>query len=360
MAMAQDKTQYNSKRCGEFIIISDIQASSQITVCRDDKSSENQVLDDGYKTPEATTYITVPDEIIEEVKNSSKIVDEILLKELKARATKKLEGFKYILDLPDTEETVPLKKQVAAFKNSLLDSKKGAIHQIRTILSVYDGLKDELINDHSEYKTLLCKYEVWKHKREVLEKVAKISSKIVKYLLLAGVAGTALAFFGTFSIAMMGPIIIALGATEVGVGGLQLLSSGANWDDVKAGTIAKKLLKFDSELHDYIEDLQKNPAKNELLILQLKDLELTQNQKEDFKNLKKLKKARIKELIGGGLKIVSGVGVLVGGVALQKRFSDFKSTDPAVFSNGTGGAPGGTGNDGDGDGDGGFYIDDGG
>lgn len=360
-AMAKEKNHYESKKCGEFIIISNTHSNAQISVCRND----NGVMDDGNKTPEGITQIVAPEAIVEGARNSSKIIDEILLKEVKERAEKKLEGFKTITDLPDNKDTKELKEQVAAFKKLILESKKGAIHQIRTILSVYPEIEDELITDHPEYKTLLCKYEVWKHRREILEKVTKISAKIVSILLVLGTAGTVVAFFGLFSIAMMGPIMMALGATEVGIGGLQIFSSIENWDDVRAGGIAKKLLKFDKELHDYIVLLQKSPEKNKKEILELQKLTLSSNDIKDLKNLKKVKNKRIKELIGGGIKMVLGTATFIGGAALKERFSDFHTNDPAIITNqgGNGTLPGSGGNDPvdpGGDGPGGFPTDDGG
>ena len=351
---AKDKTKFDSKKCGDFVIISDVDSTNQIEVCRLD----NGVMDRELHTREAKTVIHAPDAIVESAKSSSQVIDIVLLQEVRARAQKKLEGLKKIEELPENDQTHELKENAKWLKEFVLSNKHSAIHQIRTILSVYPDIEDDLVKENPDYKSLLCKYEVWKHRREILNKVAKITSKIVTIALILGTAATGIGFFGLLSMASMGPIMIALGATEVGAGGFQIYGSLLNWDDVRAGKLAKHLLSLNSGVNDYIKELQKDPTKNAVLIKEFQEITLSKKDIEDLKDIKKLKNDRIKELINGSFKVLIGASTVAGGVFLKSRFSEFKTDGPAnpVNTTGPNPLPGSGGNDGGG----GFLTDDGG
>lgn len=351
---AKPQYEYESKKCGQFTVITDFESDSNLRVCRED----NGVLDENFKTKGGSTVIYVPESIAQSGKKASRIIDSVLLIEIKKKAEEKLKALDEIFKLPETAETQELKEDVRELKSMILESNKSPIHQIRTILSVYPDIEDEIVKENPEYKALICKYEVWKHRREVIAKVAKITGKILTGLILASTIATGVAFMGVFSIAMMGPIFVALGVAEIGAGGFQMFGAFSNWDDVRAGKIAKQLLNFDKELSAYIKLLQKEPTKNKQIILELQAVQLSETDKKELKDLKKLKNKRIKDVVNGSLKVVLGGMSVWGGHLLNKRFKDFTSDQDAVISNDGGVDPfggGSGGNDG-----GGFPTDDGG
>ena len=352
---ARDKEEYDSKKCGHFKIISDVDNNNTMTACRLDSG----VLDRDNKTKNSETNVYAPAAIVEAAKNSSRIIDEVLLAEVKKMAQEKMKPLEAIYNLPDNKETIDLKEAVTEFKKMILESDKSAIHQIRIILSVYPQMEDELRKNHKDYDALLCKYEVWKHNREILAKFAKITGKVMTALLLVASVGTAIpAFMGVFSITVLGPILLGLGIAESATGGFKMFATLKNWDDVPAGRIGKLRLRFNGELVSYIDDLQKEPVKNEHEILELQKLLLSSQEKKEMKDLRKQKNSRIKALVSSSLEIMLGAASVAGGSFLKARFNNF---NPKGAAQTTGGGvnplPGSGGND---PGAGGFPTDDGG
>jgi predicted ATP-grasp superfamily ATP-dependent carboligase len=116
--------------------------------------------------------------------------------------------------------------------------------------------------------------------------------------------------------------------------------------------MAKRLLKINDELKDYIKDLQKNPADNEAQILAAQSLLISPSEQKELKELNKQKNERVRELNSSGLRVVLGSLTFKTGHVIHKRFSDFKTSEPASIVNPHNGGGSGGGN--------GFPVDDGG
>lgn len=345
---SRDRDTYESKKCGQ-IKIKPTEDKDSPEVCRLD----NGVMDIGHKTKGSLSEIMAPLAFISKTKHAGEVVDEVLLEKIKEKAQQKLKGLDPIMALPDNEETSELKNEVKEFRSLVLNSKADPIHQIHSILSIYPTIQDEILAQHPDYEPLFCKYEVWKHRRLTLNKVAKVSSKIMTLSILVGtLPAVGAAFYGVFSIQTLGTVMMAVGGTEVGLAGFHAFTVGQNWDDVRAGRMAKRLLKINDELKDYIKDLQKNPADNEAQILAAQSLLISPSEQKELKELNKQKNERVRELISSGLRVVLGSLTFKAGHVIHKRFSDFKTSEPASIVNPHNGGGGGGGN--------GFPVDDGG
>lgn len=323
---------YESKRCGTIKLVEheSLDFNAEPNVCRLDAG----LLDESFKTQKGETEIYYSSSMLDMSKSTSKIIDQILLDKILVMAKKRLEGFNLINNLPESEDKKEILEEINKFKELLLNSKKGAIHQIRTILSVYPDIQDELIKQNPDYKALICKYEVWKHKREIFLKIAKISSKIVSIAVLMGaIVLPVVGIFGYISVASLGPLFIAMGGAQIGFSSANIMATILNWDEVRTGRMAKKLIEADEQIGQYIKVLQKDPQKNSNLILQLRPLLLSETTKKELKELKKIKNNHLKSVITNSLRVFSGIALIAAGNALNSHFKDFKTNDPAEVTN---------------------------
>ena len=327
---AKDKSKYASKTCGEFILLDDVKDEEAGYACRLDDG----LMDFNYKTPQGRSEIHVTHAIFEGNKDSSRVIDELILQELRKKVAAKLLPLKKIEDLPDGPETEDLKKEVKKFKEMVLDESKKPIHQIRMILSVYPDLEDEILKESPEYKTLFCKYEVWKHKKELLLKISRVSSKVVTGLALLGSLPLGVvSFFGLFSIQTFASILVAVGVVRSASGAFDLTQVLGNWDDVRAGRIAKEALVVDNRIGELLVTLQKDPKPNAEKIHALRSLRLSAKDVKDLKQVKKLKGERSRQLISSAVKIVLGAVAVKAAFSLKERFSDFETTEKAQVTN---------------------------
>lgn len=349
ISYADDENSYESKKCKLFFNVSEVEGLSE----------EVQICKEGSQV-----NLAVPKDMFDLNQSTSRIIDEILLQKILPLAQKRMSGFDVINTLPESKEKEELIEEVNNYKKILLPTKKNAIHQIRTILTLYPDIERELITQDPSNAALICKYNVWRHRREILGRVATISSKIVSLALIVGsLTASGAVVFGAMSASSLGPLMIALGAGQTVAAGFEFFATVQNWDDVRAGRWAKARLEIDDNVKKKIKELEKDPANNQALIDSLQSTSLLAYERKELKELNKVKNKRIKTIVTSSIKAITGILAIYGGASIKDHFKDFKTTEPAKVINplnnspGSGTLPGSGGND---PGSNGFLTNDGG
>ncbi|MBC7691700.1 MAG: hypothetical protein H7222_08005 [Methylotenera sp.] len=354
---AQDKSAFESRKCGNFKIEADLSESGDPLVCRTDDGMGTR----RYKTKHAQVQLHVPQAMIDISRDSSEIIDRVLLDTLQSKVDDRFKKtFGWVDSLEDKAQAADLRKAFTALKEKILDQKESEPkHQIRKWLALYPELEEEMTREHPEFAPLICRYEVWKHRESFLKSVGMAAGALGGIgVLLAG----PLAWY--LWVPALPKILLAAGALKLGSGALKVQGAVAGWDKVKAATLANKMLKLYDETQDYINELRKNPNAENLALI--KSLQSQLPSEQELTHLKEVKRGKKRTFlaVGSGLWTSSfGLAAVYGGLKAMKLFSDFKTDAPAQVTNpvGTGGVgPGGVGTGDGGPPPGGFGGDDGG
>ena len=209
-------------------------------------------------------------------------------------------------------------------KEVLADEGKGPKHEVQKLLTLYPDIEAQILEEHPEYKPLVCKYELHKHREKILKICAKTLA--ISAMIVSLVGGPATAYFW---IPALPHILMIGGGASVLAGGLKIGDAIVKWDDVRAANTAKALLKFNKENEDLIARLKKDPAKNMDMIKYLQEHRLSSSEIDRLKNIKKLKRKEYAELLGGVLNTAFGAAAIYGGLWAGKQFMDFRTTKPA-------------------------------
>ena len=333
--------------CGVFKIIADLPDDETSSVCRlDDRASDGV-----FKTKGSAVDVHISQAVLNHAKSGKQIIDQVLLNMIHELVQKKINSFAWASVLgsekalgPKVAKTVSdIKEKYAEFvKEVMTDEGKGPQHEIRKLLTLYPDIEAQILDANPEFKPLICRYELRKHRIKILEGFGKGLAIAASIAILAG--GPATAYFW---IPALPKILMIAGGVEVLTGTLKIGTAIAKWDDARAASTAKTLLEFYKANESLIKLLQKDPVRNSDEISYLQDKRPSPIELERLKNIKKLKRKEISQLLGGLLNTAFGAAAIYGGVWAGKQFSDFKATAPAHVTdpytppNGGGGNPGG-------------------
>jgi hypothetical protein len=327
LAFASDKL--SSRKCGEFELISESIEDYSTSACRIDDG----IGDRGYKTPDAKTQIYVSRNEQSLIKNVGEAVDYVLLdiirKKVKSKFQKKLSEL-------NIQQEKSFYDAYIRMQNKILDDGKSAKSQVRKLLTLFPDLENEILQDNPEYKPLICRYEVWKHNRATIRKIAFTLTVIeLAALLTAAPLAASVIFTASIDRALLVSQLLMTGGIAGIIGGaLQIENNIATWDEVTAAKNAKMLLKFYNDIDNEIKKLQKEPDLNRQKILELQKWLPNHQEIEELKLTKKKQFKHYKDLFSGLTRVGLGITMVYGGKELFDMLSQFEaeSATPASGS----------------------------
>ena len=326
----EDGAEVDIRACGNFVIKADQEDDfASPTVCRTD----DKITDKRWKTKDAEVELHVSKSQLAKAKSPKQLMDQVLLEMIQQKVKAKLESFAWLNSIENIKSEDPaVKKQIKEvtdkyeeFKKQVLkDDGKGAKHEVQKLLTLYPDIEDEILQSHPDYKPLICKYELHKHREKILKICAKTLAISAAIVTLVG--GPATAYFW---IPALPKILMIAGGAETIAGALKIGDAIVKWDDVRAANTAKTLLQFNKENEDLLSKLKKDPEKNKEAIKYLQDHRLSSSEIDRLKNVKKLKRKEYTQLLGGLMNTAFGAAAIYGGVWAGKQFMDFKAKAPA-------------------------------
>ncbi len=320
---------YEMKNCGKFTVYKEFNGKDEIEVCRLDEALTDTVK----KTKGAEVQIGISENLLNTFDDVSEVIDAALLVQVKEKAKSRIETVlggweKSVCSISTEKECKDIQEDISNIRKSLEDEKIAPKKQIIKYLTIFPDIEDEIVAKNPEYKPLICKYEIWKHRQKVIKTIAKWLGRASLLTLLV-----AAPVVGYFSITSAPALMIGGGIGEVIANGAKIKVRVSEWSEVKAATLSKKLLGFYNDVQNLIDVLNKDQNKYKDEITKLQKLLPAQNEMNRLKDVKKLKTKAYKELVGGILGTAFGVAAVWGGLELYKRFADFRTDTPAVNTN---------------------------
>ncbi|MFZ4715464.1 MAG: hypothetical protein ACOYL6_17195 [Bacteriovoracaceae bacterium] len=325
------KKTISSKKCGDFEVVLDI---------ADFETTEAYRCDDGiddkkYKTPGGKVKLHVSEKTFSLVKNVDEVADLVLLnlirKKIKVRFDEKLAK----LDLTNQK---PFYDAYIKMQNQILNDGKSPKRQIRKLLVLFPDIEKEIEMNNPDYKTLICRYEVWKHNQKIIKDIAIGFSILEMAALLAAapIAASVVLAANVDKAYLLAQILIVGGAAGIIGGALQIQNDITKWDQVTASKNAKMLLKFYEQVEDEIKKLRKDQVANKEKIIEYQKWLPTESELQQLKQTKKLAFKEYKSLFLGLTKVGLGVVLVFGGSEVLKMLSNFEKesslADPTTGS----------------------------
>ncbi len=281
-----------------------------------------------HETKNSKTYVGVSGEVLETSKNVQAAINHYLLNLIEEKVK---QNFSKAFEFAEKENSTELNSAIReAHMAVFYKGPKDPISKIRRYLALFPSIEAELMIENPDLKPLFCQFEVWKHRKERWQKTAKILGRISSIAGYAGIIASGILALPALPVALMG-----VGALKVVSGSMGLATNLSSMSEHSAGRAAKEILNFQSELKSYIADLNTEKMtlpKNERGPLEerIKNLEISVNLIEvhtpELKNAIKGRKKIRKEIISNLLNIGLGGAMFSGGLQLQKKFSDFRSS----------------------------------
>jgi hypothetical protein len=314
----------STRKCGEFELLTETLDGFTSDACRIDDGIE----DDRFKTIGGKTKIHVPEETLKISKNIGEVIDRVLLDLIRQKVQAK---FSAKLALIDFQNEQTFYDAFISMQKKILNDGKAPKSQIRKLLILFPEIEEEILKDNPNYKSLICRYEVWKHNQAIIKKVALALSviELAAFVGAAPIAGSIILTANIDRALLLSQILIGGGVAGVLAGALQVENDIANWDQVTAAKNAKMLIKFYSNIDNKIKQLKKDPVMNKEKILEMQKWLPTEPEREQLKKTKSMAFKEYKSLFFGLSKVGLGVTMLYGGDELFKMISKFQKDSPA-------------------------------
>lgn len=318
-----------------------------ITVNENPKSCSSVVVnplsdlseDVEFKTAGRVTEVSVPKNVHELYKNQKDIIDHVFLEKVLKKAQ---ERFDEAMSFAKESQEPELQKALEeARKETLKTDPKNPRVEIRKLLSLFPGIRDDLIKEDEANRALICQYEVWKHREHFIKKFTKVLGVIGTIGGLAGVGAAAI-----LSIPLIPAALYTLAGLKVATGGLKIRNSIAHREELAAGKAAKLMIEVHKGMEEELKDLKdlkkdlgkiKNPDAdqqaeisdiNQRIIKLNTALTSSEKQFSELASAVKDRKNNIKNLVSGIASTTFGSLALLGGLYATDRLSDFEA-DPS-------------------------------
>jgi hypothetical protein len=320
-----------SKQCGMVSIQYSEGFDKKDQVCRLD----NSLSDIQNLTPMANVSILIGNDISSHIKSSEKILYEVLLQKIAPLVEERIKPLDKIggLELPGKirEETL---KDLKEFKDKLFSSKRSARSKLETFFDLYPDLADEILKENPEFRPLVCRFDVWKKRKDKWMKGLRISSKVLAWTaIIASLPTLGAGFVGAFPVTILGPIYKALGLAQIGLSASSLTGHLLTLNELSSARLAKDYLRIDNELSKTLKNLQKEPEKNQNSIREIQAMQLSEAQKTSLKDVKRDGAKKKRQMIGSLLQLTLGVIEFKFGDFLNEHFKNYESSGPAETIN---------------------------
>lgn len=329
LALVPSIAHARNRRCGSLDVITDIPEGDSPQVCRSGEPWEQR----GYQTRGARLQLHIPGSMAEGARNAGEIGDRVLLDLLREKVAERFgKSFAYInADLGSSPKAEEIRKELAELRSQIFSTdpdQPRAKHQIRRLLVLYPLLEDEIVAEHPEYRPLICRYEVWKHRQKVLKTVSKVLSLAGTVAVLVGGAATAYLWMPALP-----AVLLAGGALQTAGSTVKVAQVIDSWDEVSAGKYAARVLEVYADTDKLIKKLKKDPNADPDQIRELQDSLPSQ---QEIAHLREVKKGRAKawrRIISGVMGTALGIGAMYGGIQALDRLGDFSTSGNATISN---------------------------
>jgi hypothetical protein len=301
-------------------------AGSDYTIQQDEEGAYSEKKP--YETRGSKTRIGVPEDILASTKNVQDIINHYFLKVIEDKVR---ENFKQAFHFADQENSSELNSAIREAHSAVFhDGPKNPGDRIKRYLALFPDIEAQLLMEQPELKPLFCQYEVWKHRRDRWRKTGKILGRISSIAGYSGIIASAILALPALPVAVM-----SVGAIKVVSGGIGLSANIASMSDHSAGKAAKEVLSFQKTLKKHIEKLGKEkaslPAPERATIeVRMKNLEKAVNtiesHRSELEDAVKKRKAVRQGIVSNLLNIGLGSVMIHGGLQLQEKFKDFRSS----------------------------------
>ncbi len=332
----------SKRRCGSLDVVTDIPEGDSPQVCRIGDPWEQR----GYQTRGARLQLHVPSSMTEGARNAGEIGDRVLLDLLRSKVSERFEkSFSYInADLGTSAKAEEIRKELASLRSEIFSEDQGyddqpkAKRQIRRLLVLYPQLEDEIVAEHPEYRPLICRYEIWKHRQKILKTVSKVLSVAGTVAVLVGGVATAYLWMPALP-----AVLLTGGALQTAGSTIKVAQVIDGWDVVAAGKYAARVLEVYSDTEKLIKKLKKDPNADPEQIRELQDSLPSPQQIAELREIKKGRAKAWRRIISGVMGTALGIGAMYGGIQALDRLGDFTTQGPATVSNPYGGSGSGGG-----------------
>lgn len=248
----------SKRKCGSLDVVTDIPEGDSPHVCRTGDPWEQR----GYQTRGARLQLHVPSSMTEGARNAGEIGDRVLLDLLRSKVSERFEkSFSYInADLGTSAKAEEIRRELASLKSEIFSEDQGyddqprAKRQIRRLLVLYPQLEDEIVAEHPEYRPLICRYEIWKHRQKILKTVSKVLSVAGTVAVLVGGVATAYLWMPALP-----AVLLTGGALQTAGSTIKVAQVIDSWDEVAAGKYAARVLEVYDDTEKLIKKLKKDP-----------------------------------------------------------------------------------------------------
>lgn len=301
-------------------------AGSDYTIQQDEEGTYSEKRP--YETRGSKTRIGVPEDILATTTNVQEIINHYFLKVIENKIK---DNFKQAFQFADQENSSDLNEAIREAHTAVFhEGPKNPGDRIKRYLALFPDIEAQLLMEQPELKPLFCQYEVWKHRRERWRKTGKILGRISSIAGYSGIIASAILALPVLPLA-----VISVGSLKVVSGGIGLSANIASMTDHSAGKAAKEVLSFQTTLKKHIEKLGNEKSKapqseRPAIEARMRNLEKAVNtiesHRSELEDAVKTRKAIRRGIVSNLLNIGLGSVMIHGGLQLQEKFKDFRSS----------------------------------